>query len=310
MSLGPKREHIAICVCSNGRESLVDCLRAILVQEPPPATSMQLILVDNTGPGALAARMEESGLAGEVTTVHEPRPGIPMARNAALAAALAHKPDLIAFIDDDEIVSADWLPSLHAVLIKTGADVVQGRLVHAENFDEALARAASPRQKNRTPKTRTRRTASTFNVLFRSWLITSPLSLRFDENLNSMGEDTEFFMRASDAGALIIHTDAAPVFEAWPAERRTLESLRRRSWQGGASTNYRYRKNRAAPVAFGILVPRALWRAITGGVSMAASMLSGNPDTRKKAREKGNARLFFALGCISPYFGVMPGRYR
>src|SRR5690625_491856 len=133
MNTDPRRERIAICVCSNGRESLIHCLRAILRQDLPGAAWVRVILIDNTSAGGLAARLAKEGLAGEITIVHEPRPGIPMARNAALETALAMDASLIAFIDDDEIVSADWLPSLHAELVRSSADVVQGRLVQVEN---------------------------------------------------------------------------------------------------------------------------------------------------------------------------------
>lgn len=309
MNTDARRERIAICVCSNGRESLSHCLRAILRQELPGAEWVRVVLIDNTSTGRLAARLAEEGLASEITAVHEPRPGIPMARNAALEAALAMDASLIAFIDDDEIVSADWLPSLHAVMIHAGADVVQGRLVQVEDFGEALEMAASHIPKTEA-RIRRRRTASTCNVLFQGWLIAPPLALRFDERLMVMGEDSEFFMRASDAGATIVHTTAAPVFEAWPAERRTLASIRQRSWQGGAATNYRYRKNRSAVTAIGALVLRALWRAVTGGASIAGSLFPGDATARASRREKGNARLFFALGCLGPYFGIRPGKYR
>src|SRR5690625_3543805 len=139
MNTDTGRERIAICVCSNGRESLSHCLRAILRQELPGAEWVQVVLIDNTSTGGLAARLAEEGLTGGITIIHEPRPGIPMARNAALVAALETDASLIAFIDDDEIVSADWLPSLHAVMMRAGADVVQGRLVQVETFDEAMA---------------------------------------------------------------------------------------------------------------------------------------------------------------------------
>src|SRR5690625_5077250 len=310
MNTDDKSERVAICVCSNGRDSLIQCLRAILRQDLPGAAWVRVILVDNTSTGGLAARLAEEGLAGEITVVHEPRPGIPMARNAALEAALAMDASLVAFIDDDEIGSVDWLPSLHAVMVRADADVVQGRQVQVESFDEALARAASSAPEEQATKIRVRRTASTCNVLFRSWLLTQPNELRFDEAFAQMGSDTEFFMRAADAGAIIIHTTAAPVFEAWPADRKTLTGIRTRSWQGGAATHYRYRKNRSAPIALGILLPRALWRAVTGSASLTASLLPGKDDARASRRERGNARLFFALGCLSPYLGIRPRKYR
>lgn len=305
-----KPERIAICVCSIGRESLIPCLQAILRQRLAGAAWIRVVLIDNTSNGELTARLKKHGLSGDVTIIHEARPGIPMARNAALEAALPIEADLIAFIDDDEIVSADWLPSLHAEMMRAGADVVQGRQERVGSFSEALALAASSIPAEAPARIRQRKTASTCNVLFRSWLIAEPLALRFDENLVRMGEDTEFFMRASDAGARIFHTRSAPVFEAWPAERNTLEGIRQRSWQGGAATNYRYRKNRSAAIALGILLPRGLWRAITGGVNLGISLLPGNPNSRKKRREKGNTQLFFALGCLGPYFGIQPRQNR
>lgn len=91
--------------------------------------SVELVIVDNDA--APSAREAVAGLAKNapcpVVYVHEPRPGVAYARNAAMAAA---KGQLIAFLDDDEEAPETWLASLLAVQVRCDADVVFGP-VHA-----------------------------------------------------------------------------------------------------------------------------------------------------------------------------------
>lgn len=86
----------------------------------------RVIVVDND-PQA-SARETVSALKStapfEIRWVHEPRAGIAHARNAGVAAA--SDAELIAFLDDDEIASSDWLHHLISVQEQSGADVVFG----------------------------------------------------------------------------------------------------------------------------------------------------------------------------------------
>lgn len=85
----------------------------------------QLVAVDNDPLGS--AKLQVEALAENapfpVLWVHEPRPGVANARNAGVAVATA---PFIAFLDDDETASSQWLTELLRVQSATNADVVFG----------------------------------------------------------------------------------------------------------------------------------------------------------------------------------------
>jgi succinoglycan biosynthesis protein ExoM len=86
---------------------------------------IELIAVDNSPEGAALALFAEMQTCAPIPFrwLHEPRPGVANARNAALTLAQG---DLIAWLDDDEEAPPHWLASLIAVRAKTGAQSVFG----------------------------------------------------------------------------------------------------------------------------------------------------------------------------------------
>lgn len=106
-------------------EELTRALRSIFAQIGVEEGLREIVVVDND-PRA-TAREPVANLTAEspcpLLYVHEPRPGVATARNAALAATDA---PLIAFLDDDEAAEPHWLSALIAAQVETGADVVFG----------------------------------------------------------------------------------------------------------------------------------------------------------------------------------------
>src|SRR5262245_44326638 len=110
--MGADSPLVAVCVCTLGRPHMLRrCLASLRAQRFEVAHfRMMLILVDNN-PEPVARPIYEE-LWGPVSSgefVHCPCPGIPMARNAGLKAALRADADHIAFLDDDEVAPPDWL---------------------------------------------------------------------------------------------------------------------------------------------------------------------------------------------------------
>jgi glycosyltransferase involved in cell wall biosynthesis len=106
-------------------ESLERAVRSALVQTGVSDRLREIIVVDNDPQASsreTAARLAEEA---EIPIVwrHAPRPGVATARNEGLAATTA---PLIAFLDDDESASPDWLAALIAAQVTTGADAVFG----------------------------------------------------------------------------------------------------------------------------------------------------------------------------------------
>lgn len=308
---GAAPELAVVCICTLDRfEALERCLSSVMAQELPSAYRFEVTVVDNSSTGNVRDYVE--GLApGFVHYVHERTPGIPFARNAALDKATTLRPSWIAFVDDDCIPTQGWLSRLLQVAAAAGADVMQGGLVRRSG--DAKDYAAAWRLPSAPLPARRSRNAATYNVVFRSWIVAEPQRLRFDTNmLESGGSDGEFFMRVGDLGAVIMRTDDAPVVESWEDDRSSSSYLRMRAFRVGANCNYRYRKNRRPAVrAATLILVRAGERLVRSGVRMMHSIIVA-PFSIHRARRSawaGILDLWFAWGCVAPYFGVRTSKY-
>ncbi len=177
----------------------------------------EVIVVDNDSAKSAAA---VCSMYDFVKYIHEPNPGIPAARNAALSAA-SQDSDAIAFVDDDEVVSCSWLTSLVRMAQAKCADVVSGPV-------KPLFLDSTPNwiidggywQRPTFPDGTRLWTAATNNVLIRAGTLRAS-GLTFDEELSeSGGEDSEFMNRLQDESATFFAADAI-VFESGALPERT-----------------------------------------------------------------------------------------
>lgn len=123
-------EELSVIVCTRDRpDDLAQCLRALAAQSAPVR---EIIVVDNSsGRSAQPVAAQHA----RVRYVHEPRPGLSVARNAGLAACAS---ELIAFTDDDVEVHPDWSRELvRAFQEAPQADVVTGLVLPASLRTEA-----------------------------------------------------------------------------------------------------------------------------------------------------------------------------
>lgn len=95
----------SVAVCTRDRsEDLRRCLTALLAM---PDDGQEIIIVDNA-PASDATRRLVAAYP-RVRYLHEPRPGLDVARNCALRAA---RHDIVAFTDDDAAPDPRWLRTL------------------------------------------------------------------------------------------------------------------------------------------------------------------------------------------------------
>ncbi|HEX5998693.1 MAG TPA: glycosyltransferase family A protein, partial [Hyphomicrobiaceae bacterium] len=109
---GSGRSRLAIGVCTAFRpKMLVNCLAAIAAQSVPAGIEIHVVVADNEpAPGnELLVREFVARCPFPVHYVHEPRRGIPQARNAVLERCRILDVDWVAFTDDDCRVSHEWL---------------------------------------------------------------------------------------------------------------------------------------------------------------------------------------------------------
>jgi succinoglycan biosynthesis protein ExoM len=99
-------------------------LGSVLAQTGVDA-AIEIVIVDNDNiPSAQAAVQARAAVSAiPIRYVHEPRPGVAHARNAAVVAS---RGTLIAFLDDDEEAPTTWLADLLAVQARFDADAVFG----------------------------------------------------------------------------------------------------------------------------------------------------------------------------------------
>jgi O-antigen biosynthesis protein len=92
----------------NRLSTLLPCLDAILGSSVVP---LEVIVVENrpSGSGVAAALAACHGDDSRVRYLEEPRPGVSRARNRGLAAV---RSEIVAFVDDDVLVDADWLANI------------------------------------------------------------------------------------------------------------------------------------------------------------------------------------------------------
>jgi succinoglycan biosynthesis protein ExoM len=311
---------IAVCVCTRGRPQMLRrCLASLRRQEFDTARlRMQLIVVDNnTEPTARPIYEElcEGGKPGGF--VHCPHPGIPMARNAALRAALHAGADFIAFLDDDEVAPPRWLALLVRALQESGADAVQGGVLALPPLAEDIAAgktSAGTREPAGPLSWEPCESLATCNVLFKARLVAPPLSLRFDESMRfTGGSDREFFMRAHKRGARLLRVHDVDVFEDAHPRRRTLAYQAARAFAAGSNYFVRMSKNEPGPVAAVRIALRVVERSLAGVVKLALSaalLLALRPRSAHLHWRKGCTSLCFAAGCLSPVAGVRAHPYR
>jgi succinoglycan biosynthesis protein ExoM len=234
-----KRPSVGICVLTYKRNRQLMALLGGIAKLEAPEADVRIVVVDNNPDGCAREIVEEfqkswadANHSWPVQYVAEPQRGIARARNRAVAACA--ETDFVAFIDDDEVPESDWLVSLFAVQASTAADVVVGRVL--SRFDTPPPKWAMAGGFLELPRRATGTRVSwalTGNVLIARHLL-EQYTPPFDERFNlSGGEDTHFFMRANDDGAVMVSADDAIVFEDTPSERTTWRSIMRREYRRG-----------------------------------------------------------------------------
>ena len=228
-----KQTQIDIGICTFQRPALRDTLLSLFDLAVPGDVTVRLIVADNDAQPSAQALVDSTRDLSPfpITYVHCPKSNISIARNACLEASTGA---FLAFIDDDEIASPQWLHELYAVALDTEADAVLGPV-------RAVYERGSPGWMARGDFHSTRpvwvnghiRTGYTCNVLLdmRSRRV---VGRRFDLALGqSGGEDTQFFTAVTDAGGEIAFAPRALIEEPVPPKRASFDWLAKRRFRSG-----------------------------------------------------------------------------
>jgi succinoglycan biosynthesis protein ExoM len=251
MVSAPERmmEIIAVCVCTFRRPAqLARLLRALSEMHCPLRTVF--VIVDNDGNDAETqdvVRAFERSSDAAVSFVIESEPGLSAARNRALKEARATGARAVAFLDDDEWPSPQWLNKLIEIWSATGAAAIGGPVLpvfeKGSEPPEKYQALWAVRKGRLGGRTHVYCTCNCFIDL-------AALASFGDEAFSADfaftgGEDVVLFRRLHAAGTRMAWSDEAIVFEQVSAERASFGWLRRRWYRLG---NIGVKCERAAPV--------------------------------------------------------------
>jgi succinoglycan biosynthesis protein ExoM len=256
-----------------GLQKLLDSLRA--QDFGSLAVKARIIVVDNepepraNSPTAAVITEARKNFPFPLEVYHEPRRGIPYARNAVVAQL--RDEEALFFIDDDEVAPPHWIRTmLDYAQAHPEADILTGRFV--QRFPEVPEFAWTKRCRLFSPldypEGNLMTLAATNNLMVtrKVWQSMQPL---FDVDFNlSGGSDTYFSVLARKRGFQIHWVRGAEVDEFPPLSRATLRWCFRRSLRTGTVYGYICRKE-ALPI-----VNNALQAGLKGVILLVLGTLT------------------------------------
>lgn len=271
---GPVADDVAITVVIATRDRTESLLRCLDVLSKSSYSAFDVVVVDSAprGDGTRRALAEHPGWPFALRYVHEPRPGLALAHNAALPAVTG---EVVAITDDDVEVDRDWLASIAGAFTDSEVTCVTGLIVPAEletraqvlveesggfgrGFTRRVYRRDMPEPGPLFPFT-AGRFGSGANMAFR----TAWLKARggFDPAMGAGtpargGDDlTAFLQVIIDGGALVYEPRA--VVRHW--HRREYEGMRRQAFQYGMGLGaYLTASVSARPALLGAMLRRVV----------------------------------------------------
>lgn len=190
----------------------------------------QLIVINNSGESATKKtkqQIESSGIkvVCECTLVASPENNISIGRNKVLDHA-THS--LIAFIDDDEFPSVNWLKNLVNTMQIYQCSIVAGPAIALYLFPTPKwVKQVNLHGARGKITGQSLQKCATANVLIDMARCGKEY---FDSDYgHSGGEDTDFFLRLTDKGAQILWCNEAEVYEYIPANKSTSKYMIKRA---------------------------------------------------------------------------------
>jgi glycosyltransferase involved in cell wall biosynthesis len=122
------RPAVSVIVCTwNRAATLQTTLQSLSEQQGLAGDEVEVIVVDNNstdGTRATVEGMQPTWPLGQLRYVFEPRQGKQYALNSGIVAS---RYAVLAFTDDDILISRDWLSSAQALFTDAGVDLAGGR---------------------------------------------------------------------------------------------------------------------------------------------------------------------------------------
>lgn len=250
----PSLPHISVCICTYRRPELLRRLLSELSnQQTAELFTYSIIVADNDALESARPTVTKMETVGgpKITYCVENRRNVALARNMALVHSYG---DFIAFIDDDECPTKDWLLNLFRILMNSRSSGVLGPVVpRYETEPPQWVRLGGfhDRPRYATGFELDWSECRTGNVMFAKNILTylpEPFSVQF----GITGEDQDFFRRLIEAGHKFVWCDEAVVYEAVPPVRLKRTFMLKRALVRGANFS-KHPKRRALGIAKSIV---------------------------------------------------------
>lgn len=229
--LKPSTPLISVCICTYQRPTqLKQLLQSLDQQATKGLFNFSIIVVDNDARQSGRSIVESwaGRSSSQITYAVEPRQNIALARNASVAMATG---ELVAFVDDDEEPSRDWLLRLYEILIEYGVDGVIGPVV--PRFEKnapfwAVNGGVFQRPSFKTGEVIDWRVTATNNALVRREVLLE-CDGPFRPQFGAGGEDQDLFRRAMSQGRVFVWSADAVCYEPVAPERTKVAFQLRRA---------------------------------------------------------------------------------
>jgi succinoglycan biosynthesis protein ExoM len=235
--MGDKANHISVCVCTYKRpEFLRRLLRALGQQKSDGLFTYSIIVADNDQARSAEGVVREFVAGADIHVKYcvEPRQNIALARNKAVENAVG---DFIAFIDDDEFPTENWLGNLFRTCVAYGVAGVLGPVEPYFAFDPprwVKSGGFFQRPRYTTGRLLAWHETRTGNVLFERNIVSSR-EAPFRPEFAVAGEDMDFFRRMMEKGCEFVWCDEAVVYEEVPLARCSRSYLLRSALLRGSN---------------------------------------------------------------------------
>jgi succinoglycan biosynthesis protein ExoM len=232
-----RKPHVCVCICTYQRPDLLGRLcDELRNQATDDLFTFSIVVVDNDQAQSAKAVASAFGASSAISIRYcvEPQQNIALARNRAVENADG---DFVAFIDDDEFPTRQWLLTLFKTCREYGVDGVLGP-VKPHFRDDApgwvIKGGFYDRPSYRTGLVIDGKKGRTGNVLLKRRIFAAgeqPFRPEF-----RTGEDQDFFRRMIDKGHVFIWCHEAMAYEDVPPVRWKRTFMLKRALLRGAST--------------------------------------------------------------------------
>ncbi|AEG48666.1 glycosyl transferase family 2 [Sphingobium chlorophenolicum L-1] len=302
--------RIIVCIATCNRpQGLRRTLESLAAQQT--RHELEILVADNDAARqegmAVVERMAAQGYRWPIEALLVAERGIPLVRNALVAAALARPgASHVAMLDDDEAASHGWIDAMMDTALRCEADVVGGAVLR--EMDSAIAPWAA-RHPLLAPKRRGQSgpvalVDSTANVLMAAVALRAMGNRPFDERMAlTGGSDKQLFTRMQRKGFRFAWSEEAVVTELIPASRVTAKWLLMRGYRVGMTDMMVESFHKGRLRASLGEAPRIVAGFLVGSLGAVATF-----DRGKRVERLG--KLYRAAGKIAGLAGVHYEEYR